>query len=54
MERTPSSYHSHARNTIAADLIQLGKTEEASLGTIIPTADVAVSEDEDEPRTADG
>ena len=46
-------YKSHARSTIAADLIPLGKTEEASLGSIVPTADFAACEDEDEPATDD-
>ena len=48
---THAIYKSHARNKIAAGLIPLGKSEEASLETIIPTADVDACEDEDEPET---
>ena len=48
---TYAIYKSHARNKIAAGLIPLGKSEEASLETIIPTADVDACEDEYEPET---
>ena len=48
---TYAIYKTHARNKIAAGLIPLGKSEEATIIPTAATADVDACEDEDEPET---